>query len=188
MKKKIRFIVAIVVSISLITCFGCGKTAEAEGELDGSAVARDASEMNSSEVYLDDAAIALADEATVDQNYASAARAAFDQVNQLRAAAGLTTLTWSSDLESAARVRASEATGTFSHTRPNGSDWWTVDSRVMYGENLARAYYTAETVVDAWMASPTHKANIMKADFKTLSIAIVASDDGTWYWAQEFGY
>lgn len=186
MKKNWKALLGLLLTVTMVMCVGCGKMAD--GELDGDAVARDISEMDSTEVYLDDAAIALAEEATVDQNLASAAQSAFNQVNQLRTEAGLTTLTWSSDLETAARVRATEATSYFSHTRPDGSAWWTVDSRVMYGENLARGYYTATDVVNAWMASPTHMANIMKSDFKTLSIVVIQNSDGTWYWSQEFGY
>ncbi|MCR4587393.1 MAG: CAP domain-containing protein [Lachnospiraceae bacterium] len=137
---------------------------------------------------MDDGAIALAADAGTATEYVDAAAAAFAQVNQLRAEAGLSELTWNSDLESAARVRATEATGFFSHTRPDGTAWWTVDSRVMYGENLAKGFYDADSVVTAWMNSPTHRENVMKDGFKTMAIVIVAADNGTWYWAQEFGY
>ena len=58
----------------------------------------------------------------------------------------------------------------------------------MYGENLAKFYYTSDSVVTAWMASPTHAANIMDINFKTIGIGIFQSSDGKWYWAQEFGY
>jgi len=96
-------------------------------------------------------------------------------------------LTWNSGLEQASAVRAVEASQSFSHTRPDGSDWWTVNSNLMYGENLAKGYDSADAAVQAWMASPTHKANIMDAEFTSGAIAIHVSN-GQWFWAQEFGY
>jgi uncharacterized protein YkwD len=56
----------------------------------------------------------------------------------------------------------------------------------MYGENLAEGYHTADEVVNAWMASPEHKANILKPDFTTMGIGI-ANKNGKNYWAQIFG-
>ena len=109
-------------------------------------------------------------------------------MNQQRVAQGLAALVWSDALTSAAQVRASEITSSFSHTRPNGSEFWTVDSSVQYGENLAKLYQSADSVYDAWMNSPTHAANIMDSGYKTVGIAICQTADGSWYWAQEFGY
>ncbi len=185
MKRRTKMITAFLLGAVLVLASGCGKV---ETALDDSAASRDESELDSTEVYLDDGAIALAADAGTATEYVDAAAAAFEQVNMLRAAAGLGTLEWNSDLESAARVRAAEATGYFSHTRPDGTAWWTVDSRVMYGENLAKGFYTADSVVNAWVASPTHYENLMKPGFKTMAIVIVPADNGTWFWAQEFGY
>lgn len=180
-------LVLTALSVQLIAC---GKE---EGELTGQAVQRNPSDYDSSEIYIDDEAIALAGEASTADSTQTAtfqeeATQAFNKVNELRAGAGLTALTWSADLLSSTNVRAAEAAQLFSHTRPNGSDWWTVNSQLMYGENLARGYSSAGSAVDAWMNSPTHKANIMNADFKTVAIAITLGTDGQWYWAQEFGY
>lgn len=57
----------------------------------------------------------------------------------------------------------------------------------MWGENLAKGYDSAQSVVDAWMASPTHAANILAGDFTTCSIAVYETG-GKLYFAQEFGY
>ncbi len=73
------------------------------------------------------------------------------------------------------------------HVRPNGRDWYTVNSELMWGENLAKGYDSAQSVVDAWMASPTHAANILAGDFTTCSIAVYETG-GKLYFAQEFGY
>ena len=108
-------------------------------------------------------------------------------INAERANAGLPALMRTSELAAAATVRAKEQEQLFSHTRPNGSDWWTVDSRVCYGENLAKNYTTAETVVAAWMASPTHK-EVMLNDYKTCGIGVYVATNGNTYIAAEFGY
>ena len=56
----------------------------------------------------------------------------------------------------------------------------------MYGENLACNYYDASSVVAAWMASPTHAANIL-GGFGSIGVAVYQAGNGSWYWAQEFG-
>lgn len=108
------------------------------------------------------------------------------KINQIRVANGLNSLRYDASLEEAADVRANEITARFSHTRPDGSDWYTVNPDLMYGENLADDYTTADAVVNAWMASPEHKANILKPDFTTVAVS-TAVKNGKTYWAQEFG-
>lgn len=112
---------------------------------------------------------------------------AFDACNAKRTAAGLPAYVWSDGLAIAAQTRAKECVSKFSHTRPDGSDYWTVNGNLVYAENLAKGYSTAETVVDGWMNSTFHKANIMDTQLRTMGIAIY-EENGTFYWAQEFGY
>ena len=140
------------------------------------------------QIFIDDEAIALAAAAGTTEAATAACQAVFNLMNQQRAAQGLPLLTWSDKLTAAARVRASEITTSFSHTRPGGAAFWTVDSSVQYGENLAKLYQSADSVYAAWMNSPTHAANMMDAGYKTVGIAICQTADGSWYWAQEFGY
>lgn len=111
---------------------------------------------------------------------------AIAKVNEIRVANGLNTLRYDASLEASAAVRANELTVRFSHTRPDGSDWYTVNPDLMYGENLADGYNTADAVVNAWMASPAHKANILKPDFTTVAVSTTVKNGKT-YWAQEFG-
>ncbi len=118
------------------------------------------------------------------QNATSAA--VLNKVNQCRVANGLSALRYDDALEKTSDVRASELTSRFSHTRPDGSDWYTVNEDLMYGENLAEGYNSAEDVVNAWIASPEHKANLLRADFTTMSVS-TATKNGKTYWAQEFG-
>ena len=114
------------------------------------------------------------------------AQDAFAKVNEIRVANGLSPLTWNGQIENAAKVRANEIVSSFSHTRPDGRPWYTADDKVLYGENLAQYYDSAEEVVAAWMNSPSHRANILKGDFKSGAIFTVEVD-GEVYWAEEFG-
>lgn len=114
------------------------------------------------------------------------AKAAFAKVNEIRVANGLNPLSWNYQVENAAKVRANEIVGSFSHRRPDGRPWYTADDKVLYGENLAQYYDSAEEVVAAWMNSPSHRANILKGDFKSGAIFTVEVD-GEVYWAEEFG-
>lgn len=113
------------------------------------------------------------------------ARHILELVNFHRANAGLSPLTWDNDLENCAAVRAYECSQSFSHTRPNGSQWYTVNQQIMHGENLAYGYKTADAAVTAWMNSPSHKFNILYPDFRRCAIAIYKIGN-TFYYAQEF--
>ena len=124
---------------------------------------------------------------TKDPELVEKAQDVLNLINEERAKNGLSPLTWSGKLENAADIRAEEITQKFSHERPNDSEWWTVDDSVMYAENLAEGYDNPEDVLNAWMASPTHKENILDKDFKTCAISIYKRG-GKLYWVQEFGY
>ncbi len=181
-KKVYAIALAAVLGISIIAC-GMVK----DSAIDDQAAKRGMDE-GVGEIYIDDEAIALAGKATSSQAALDACTAVFNLMNQQRVAQGLSALVWSDALTNAAQVRASEITRSFSHTRPDGSAFWTVDSNVQYGENLAKLYQSADSVYTAWMNSPTHAANIMDTGYKTVGIAICQTDNGSWYWAQEFGY
>lgn len=181
-KKILSVTLAAVLAFSVAAC-GAAK----EAVIDDQAAVRGLDE-GAGEIWIDDEAIALAGSAASSQAALDACTAVFNLMNQQRTAQGLGALAWSDALTNAAQVRANEITGSFSHTRPNGSAFWTVDSSCMYGENLAKLYQSADSVYTAWMNSPTHAANIMDGGYKTVGIAICQTGDGSWYWAQEFGY
>jgi uncharacterized protein YkwD len=111
---------------------------------------------------------------------------ALAKVNEIRIANGLSAVQHSASLETTSVVRANEITSKFSHTRPDGSDWYTVNADLQYGENLAEGYSSADDVVNAWMASPSHRENILRSDFTTCAIS-TTTVNGRTYWAQEFG-
>lgn len=183
---EMKRVLAVALAAALtITTIACGSADESV--IDDQAAVRSMDE-GVGEIWIDDEATALAGSAASSQAALDACTAVFNLMNQQRVAQGLSSLAWSDALTNAAQVRAGEITTTFSHTRPNGSAFWTVDSNVQYGENLAKLYQSADSVYTAWMNSPTHAANIMDGGYKTVGIAVCQTDDGSWYWAQEFGY
>lgn len=107
-------------------------------------------------------------------------------VNNYRKENGLGELTWDESMASAAKTRAAEASICWSHTRPNGTAWYTVSS-IVKGENLAKGYATAEEAFNAWLASDGHRENILWSEFNTMYVAFFEAENG-WFWAQEFGY
>ncbi len=112
-------------------------------------------------------------------------------VNAERAKGGLSALTMSQNLVAPANKRAQEIVQKFSHTRPNGTQWSTVleeynVSVTAAGENLAYGYNTPEAVVEGWMNSPGHRANIMNANFHKIGIGVYKDSKGTVYCTQLF--
>lgn len=100
--------------------------------------------------------------------------------NAKRAEAGLDPVTLNGALSQAAAAKASDmfANGYWAHNSPQGKTPWDfiIGSGYKYtlaGENLAKNFQTSDGVIDAWMASPTHKANIVKAGYKDIGFAIV---------------
>lgn len=181
MKKKI--LIGMLASLLLFT--GCEKTAG----IDSDSAMRSAESITSEEVhYFDGLAVALAESSGGTASLRSEALRAYNLVNERREQAGLEPLVWDSNLEGTSDVRAKECSQSFSHTRPNGSAWYTVNSQIMGGENLAYGYENAADVLNGWMDSPTHRENILYPTFTKISISVYVADDGTYYWSQEFGY
>ncbi len=107
-------------------------------------------------------------------------------VNIERANNGLSALGYAYSAQSAADVRAAEIIQVFDHTRPNGTTCFTAldEAGVTYytaGENIAMGYTTPAAVVDGWMNSPGHRANILHPNFTQLAVGI----NGT-AWVQLF--
>ena len=189
-KFKIR---NIVICLALVLALAGGLVGyniilKGQGEITEQAATRGDDVPPEGVTFIEPEMVSLADALSGSADTQAAAKAAFDIVNAKRQEAGLGILTWNSGLEQASAVRAIEASQVFSHTRPDGSAWWTVNSNIMYGENLAKGYASADAAVKAWMDSPTHKANIMDGGFTSGAIVIHVNGNGQWFWAQEFGY
>ena len=109
-------------------------------------------------------------------------------MNEVRENEGLDPLDFDPNLGHAAQIRAEECADKFSHTRPNGQDWYTVNQSICFGENLAYGYDKAEDVVDAWLASPAHRDLLLDDEFVTCGIGSYVEDNVMTYIACEFGY
>ncbi len=106
--------------------------------------------------------------------------ALIELTNTERAKQGVTPLELNSFLSEAARQKAADmfARNYWAHYSPNGtSPWWffkNVGYNYLYaGENLARDFGESAGVVQAWMASPTHRDNILNGRYKDIGIAVV---------------
>ncbi|MFF3764883.1 CAP domain-containing protein [Streptomyces sp. NPDC001922] len=80
----------------------------------------------------------------------------------------------------------------FDHTDPDGATPWDRAKgqgigALLGGENIARGQRDAAAVMDAWMDSPGHRANILNCGYRTLGVGTHYGDGGPW-WTQDFGY
>lgn len=100
--------------------------------------------------------------------------------NSERQNQGLGGLTENTTLNQAAQLKAQHMfeNNYWAHVSPDGIDPWHWFEQVGYdylsaGENLARNFDTSNGVVSAWMASPTHRDNILHDSFTEIGIAVV---------------
>ena len=56
-----------------------------------------------------------------------------------------------------------------------------------WGENIAEGFFTPADVMNAWLNSPGHKANIENAGFTSIGVGVAESPGGVYYWTQDFG-
>lgn len=118
-------------------------------------------------------------------------RQVVELVNAERAKAGVGALTISSGASMAAQVRAMEITKSFSHTRPDGRTFSTAltEAGVSYtgsGENIAYGQRSPQAVMEQWMNSAGHRANILNPDFTAIGVGHYEGNNGTDYWTQLF--
>ena len=118
------------------------------------------------------------------------AKAMFNAMNQSRLEAGKVKLNWSNDLANAASIRSKEISVSFSHTRPNGQKFNTVNPSIVFGENIASASSNALETHQLFMNSAGHRENILDSDFKSVGIATYKISDkpGATYWTVLFNY
>lgn len=123
----------------------------------------------------------------------SFAKQVVELVNKERSKAGLNALSIDENIETAAMVRSREIEKSFSHTRPNGSSFSTAlsESGVKFmgaGENIAWGQRSPEEVMNGWMNSSGHRANILNSSFKKIGVAYYVGANGRTYWTQLFTY
>lgn len=108
-----------------------------------------------------------------------------------REKAGKSILKYNNYIAAGAQTRSEELLVSFSHTRPDGSRFFTVfdDPNFSYryiGENLALGYKSPAEVVAAWMKSDGHRANLLSDNYTDIGIGITKSETGRYHWAQIF--
>lgn len=116
-------------------------------------------------------------------------------INKERKAQGKSSLKMNDTLNAAADKRAKELTQLFSHTRPNGESCFSILSEKKYqvnyrsaGENIAAGYTDAADVMNGWMNSPGHRANILSDSYDQVGIGYYydANAPYRYYWVQIF--
>ncbi|MBQ3869653.1 MAG: hypothetical protein II777_03820 [Clostridia bacterium] len=117
----------------------------------------------------------------------------YNRVNEHRANNGLEPLVLSKKLTQLAMQRAAECALYYSHTRPSGDSCFTVDEKGIYSstgylnaENIAAGQRSGASVIEAWINSPGHNANILNTYSGSIGIGAYESG-GTKYWVQLFG-
>lgn len=107
-------------------------------------------------------------------------------VNVERAKEGLSALKYYFPGQTAADIRAEEISVKFAHERPDGTTCFTAlnEQKIEYysaGENIAYGYSSPQEVVNTWMNSPGHRANILSANFNYIIVGVYEN-----YWVQLF--
>ncbi len=124
---------------------------------------------------------------------ATAEAAVLALVNQERATAGCSPVRADRSLAALAGDFSEDmaARGFFDHTDPDGASPWDRAEKAgiagLGGENIARGQADAQAVMDAWMNSEGHRANILNCEFKTLGVGVHMAPGGPW-WTQNFGF
>ncbi|WP_062205880.1 CAP domain-containing protein [Streptomyces sp. NBRC 109706] len=122
-----------------------------------------------------------------------AAEAVLGLVNQARGQAGCQPLRLDAGLTNVALAHSRDMAqrGYFDHTDPDGRTPWDRAASAgisnMGGENIAMGQPDAQSVMDAWMNSEGHRANILNCDFTTMGLGAHFAGGGPW-WTQTFGF
>lgn len=115
------------------------------------------------------------------------------RVNAERAAAGLGPLTLCGRLVQSAQDHTQDQANrnVMTHTGWDGSNVGTRVSRTGYswstvGENVAYGYPDATSVMNGWMGSPGHRANILYPHFTHIGVGVATGAGGARFWTQDF--
>lgn len=103
--------------------------------------------------------------------------------NEKRSQVGLLPLSENPTLSAAAQAKGADMLSRdyWAHIAPDGTQPWKFFTDFGYkyryaGENLARDFSNPSSAVDAWMASPTHKENLLSPKYKEIGIAVIEGD------------
>ncbi len=114
-------------------------------------------------------------------------------VNAERAKAGLNSLKMNTELSKVATLKSQDMAKNnyFDHNSPTYGSPFDMMKKfgISYrtaGENIAMGQTTPEQVMNGWMNSSGHRANILKASFTEIGIGIAKNSSGRLYWTQQF--
>ena len=114
-------------------------------------------------------------------------------VNQERSKQGLAPLKENVKLSNVARTKSEDMAKNnyFSHTSPTYGSPFDMMKQfgITYtaaGENIAMGQPTAASVMNGWMNSPGHRANILSKDFTEIGVGLAKNASGSIYWTQDF--
>jgi hypothetical protein len=103
-----------------------------------------------------------------------------EQTNQQREKNGLSPLSISSELSQAALSKGQHMMSNqyWSHVAPDGTEPWIFISQSGYsykvaGENLARDFDITSRMISAWMASTSHRSNILNSRYTDIGVAVI---------------
>jgi len=116
-------------------------------------------------------------------NYDSA-KTIVDLVNEERAKLNLPVLQIDNSLTESAMQRASEISIYWNHERPNGLSCFSVNKKIN-GENIGVGSSSTAVIMNKWMNSPGHKAQIVKNTYNSIGVGCY-SHNGLTYWVQLF--
>jgi uncharacterized protein YkwD len=119
------------------------------------------------------------------------------QLNQQRAANGLGALQLSPTLTASAEWKSLHMAyyGYFDHSDPAPPVARTAGQRMVdcgytnpgIGENIAEGFNTPSSVMDAWMNSAGHRANILGTGFTVMGVGVAVAANGAYFWTVDFG-
>ncbi len=130
----------------------------------------------------------------VEQNAHAYELKVLELVNAERAKYGLSALSWNDELAQVARAHSKDMAtrGFFSHNTPEGKTPFDriKSAGISYrsaGENIAAGQKTPEEVVEAWMNSEGHRANILNSSYTQIGVGYVTGNGSySTYWTQNF--
>lgn len=118
-------------------------------------------------------------------------RELLDLTNELRRQHGLSQLKGAPRLRLSAVFKAKDMAkrGVLSHDTPDGP-WFKIFDKFHVvanheGQNIADGFYSAQSVFEAWLHSPEHYANLIKASYRRMGVGFAKGHGQSW-WCQNF--
>lgn len=119
-----------------------------------------------------------------------------DMTNAERVKVGAVPLTYHHKLAEAAAIHAEDQRnrpceiGYLTHRGTDGSNAGDRIARTglsvsNWGENIACGFSGVEAVMEGWMNSPGHRANMLNPALTHIGISVMTSDSGVYYWVQD---